>query len=425
MEQLFELFYKTSGISTDTRNIQKDSLFIALKGQNFNGNHFATKAIEAGAKFAIVDEFEFVNGNNIFHVENCLIFLQKLANYHRKKFNIPVIGITGSNGKTTSKELINAVLKTTFNVLCTEGNLNNHIGVPLTLLQLNNFHQIAIIEMGANKPFDIQELCEITEPTHGIITNVGKAHLEGFKSFEGVVKTKSELYDSIISKNGCIIVNNDDTILIEIAKKSNIKIVTYGTNHSSDIYGILTNLNPFVEFKWTDYNYFSPILKTHLVGNYNFYNFLAAVTFGRLFNVNEEKINVALSNYIPSNNRSQIQKTKYNTLIVDCYNANPSSMMFALESFKDIEHPYKIAILGDMFELGDESFVEHEKVIQYCKDELIDFITIGKNFKEFNPNGYLTTNDFLTSVNLNKFSNSLILLKGSRGIALEKLIDKL
>ncbi len=422
MENLFQLFYQTSGVSTDTRKIKQDSLYIALKGENFDGNTFADKAIELGAKYAIVDNKDFVNESTIFHVDDSLVFLQKLSNYHRKRFDIPLIGITGSNGKTTSKELLNAVLSKKYNVLCTEGNFNNHIGVPLTLLNLTEDHEIAIIEMGANKPKDIEELCLIAEPNYGIITNVGKAHLQGFLSFEGVIETKSELYSFIRQTEGKIVVNGDDEILTNKAISLFLKKISYGTNSENQVQGDLVKLNPFVELIWKKEGYTSPIIKTNLVGKYNFLNFLAAVTFGTIFNVDNEKINEAISNYIPTNNRSQVQKTKENTLIIDCYNANPSSMQLALESFKEIQHPNKLAILGDMFELGLESDAEHKKIIDYCIENEIQFLTVGDFFQKHNSFGYKNTQEAIEFINSANIKSSLILLKGSRGIALEKVI---
>jgi UDP-N-acetylmuramoyl-tripeptide--D-alanyl-D-alanine ligase len=423
MENLFQLFYQTSGVSTDTRKIKKDSLYIALKGENFDGNTFAEKAIALGAKYAIVDNKDFTNESNIFHVEDSLIFLQKLSNYHRKKFNIPLIGITGSNGKTTSKELINVVLSKKYKVLCTAGNLNNHIGVPLTLLNLTKEHQIAIIEMGANKPNDIEELCLIAEPNYGIITNVGKAHLQGFLSFEGVIETKSELYSFLKNNQGIIVINGDDEILNYKANSFQLEKLTYGTLEENKIIGELIQLNPFVELKWKSADYSSPIIQTNLVGKYNFLNFLAAITFGTIFKVENEKINEAISNYVPTNNRSQVQKTERNTLIIDCYNANPSSMRLALESFKEIKHPNKLAILGDMFELGLESELEHKKIIDYCVENEIQFLTVGSFFKKQNSYGFADTSETIERIKSKELSNNLILLKGSRGIALEKIIE--
>jgi UDP-N-acetylmuramoyl-tripeptide--D-alanyl-D-alanine ligase len=424
MENLFHLFYECDCVCTDTRSIATDSLYIALKGANFNGNEFAQEAITKGAKYAIVDESRFVDNDRIFLVEDSLSFLQKLANYHRHKFNIPVIGITGSNGKTTSKELINAVLSQSYNTLCTKGNLNNHIGVPLTLLMLNKQHEMAIIEMGANKPGDIKELSEITEPNYGIITNIGKAHLEGFKTIEGVIKTKTELYDNLEKSHGKIIYNYDDEIIAN-QRFRNVDCFSYGKSQNAEVIGELIELNPFVKLKWQTENYISESIQTNLVGSYNFYNFLAAISFGLLFNVPKEKINKAIINYVPTNNRSQVLKTPKNTLIVDCYNANPSSMLSALESFVSNTQSNKIAIIGDMLELGDESKIEHAKILDFCLKNKLNFITIGPIFKEINPLGFSSVSDFENDIDLNPLINYSILLKGSRGIALEKLIPKL
>ncbi len=421
MNNLFELFYTSTVIATDTRNIEKDSLFICLKGDNFNGNKFAEQALERGAKYVIVDEIEFKTKENIYLVDNSLEFLQKLANHHRNKFNIPIIGITGSNGKTSTKELINTVLQKKYTVLATIGNLNNHIGVPLTLLRLNNSHEIAIIEMGANKFKDIEELCDIAEPNYGIITNIGKAHLEGFINFEGVLKTKKELYDSILKKKGTIIINSDDEVLIKNAP--NVNTIKYGTNSNADIEGELINLSPFVEMKWKTENYTSDLISTKMVGKYNFYNFLAAISFGITFNIEPDKINEAISEYTPDNNRSQIKKTKHNTLILDCYNANPSSMTNALESFSQIKQTKKLAIIGDMLELGDESVKEHQTILDLIKQLNINIITVGPIFESINSNQlkFTNTSNAQEYFKTNSFNEYLILLKGSRGIGLEKL----
>jgi UDP-N-acetylmuramoyl-tripeptide--D-alanyl-D-alanine ligase len=424
MENLFELFYDSSGVCTDTRKIKKDSLFIALKGENFNGNLFAKDAIINGAKYAIVDEEQYADETSIFHVSNSLAFLQKLANFHRKKFNIPVIGITGSNGKTTSKELINCVLSEKYKTLCTIGNLNNHIGVPLTLLSLDSTHELAIIEMGANKPGDIQELVDVAEPNFGIITNIGKAHLEGFITLEGVIKTKTELFNFIDQHNGFIIYNSDDQIITKECSWHPYKFA-YGTNAEAKVKGKLIELNPFVVLQWEYDNYKSPEIQTNLVGSYNFYNFLAAISFGIQFDVSYEQINKAIQSYTPTNNRSQVMKTDKNTLIVDCYNANPSSMRSALESFVSNTQLNKIAILGDMLELGTESIIEHQKIIEFCKDKSLKFITVGKIFNEINENGFKTISELESHLSQNTISNKSILLKGSRGISLEKIIPML
>lgn len=420
----FELFYECTGVCIDTRQIFSDCLFICLKGENYNANEFASNALKLGAKYVIVDEDKFATHPQIILVENTLKYLQKLANYHRKRFQIPIIGITGSNGKTTSKELINTVLSTAYNTLATVGNLNNHIGVPLTLLRLNKQHQIAIIEMGANKLLDIKELCEIAEPNIGVITNIGKAHLEGFGSFEGVLKTKKELYESIQHSSGTLIYNLDDEILTKEIPPDT-KNLSYGSNAEASISGELIKLNPFASLKWKYENYESPIIETKMVGKYNFYNFLAAISFGIYFNIDPEKINEAISNYEPVNKRSQIVKTKNNTLILDCYNANPTSMRSAIESFALIEHPKKIAIIGDMLELGDESIIEHENVIELTNQLQIPTITVGPIFEGLLHNNATikveNTNDLIAYLHENPINETLVLIKGSRGIGLEVL----
>lgn len=421
--RLFELFSECSSVCIDNRKVTKDCLFIGIKGANFDGSLFAEQAIKDGAKYAIVSIPELANKINVFFVEDTLLYLQKLANYHRKKFTIPVIGITGSNGKTTSKELISAVLAKKYAVLFTEGNLNNHIGVPLTLLRLTNEHEIAVIEMGANKPGDIKELVEIAEPNYGIITNIGKAHLEGFINLEGVIKTKSELYDQLSSVNGTIFFNADDPILSNQVTKYSFKTIAYGTQTNAIIQGSLGRLDPFVHFSWKKEKYTSPELTTNLVGQYNFYNFLAATAIGNYFNVTEEAINEALTNYTPTNNRSQVTKTAKNTLIVDCYNANPSSMKSAIESFAKIEHENKLLILGDMLELGDESKMEHQTILELVKSLQLKNLTVGPIFKNIQNTGFENTSSLLDFIKANPIENHLILLKGSRGIALEKAID--
>lgn len=424
METLYNYFLNSTGVSTDSRNIHEDCFFVAIKGPTFNGNTFARQAIEDGAKYAIVDEKEFENSNeNIFYVDNTLLFLQKLANHHRKQFDIPVIGITGSNGKTSTKELIATVLSEKYTVLATKGNLNNHIGVPLTLLQLNKSHDIAVVEMGANHFGDIKELCEIAEPTHGIITNIGKAHLEGFKNFEGVLKTKKELYDSIEHSEGLIMYNADDTVLKDNLPVNTL-LMSYGTKNA-EITGNLERLTPFVELIWSKLGYVSPLLKTHLVGQYNFYNFLAAIAFGNLFEVSEEQINKAIERYEPTNKRSQVSKTVNNTLILDCYNANPTSMRSALESFSKIEHADKYFIIGDMLELGNESTNEHRDIILLLEELQLSGITVGKEFAQFSSENVVkrfeSTQELIPYLESNPLTEKLILLKGSRGIGLEVL----
>lgn len=428
MHKLFQLFYKTSGVFTDSRNVQQNGMFIALKGNNFNGNLYAEETIKAGAKYAIVDDPTYADNKSVYYVEDTLLFLQKLANYHRKKFNIPVIGITGSNGKTTTKELIFQVLSSHFNVLATKGNLNNHIGVPLTLLTVNSTHEIAIIEMGANKPYDISELCEITEPTHGIITNIGAAHLEGFGSFEGVLKTKLELFHSISKQNGFIIINADDKVLMDNLP-TKIEHGFYSVREKSELQGEILQLNPYLNFAWWDDSETRNVVQTHLFGGYNLYNFLAAIRFGKLFNVPESKINSSLEAYVPSNNRSQITVTAKNKLLVDCYNANPSSMLSAITSFIQMEAKQKILVLGDMLELGDVSIEKHQEILHYLNIENVYYITVGSLFFSL-PNNraknkFIQVDELVNYIDQHPIANHFILLKGSRGIALEKLISHL
>jgi UDP-N-acetylmuramoyl-tripeptide--D-alanyl-D-alanine ligase len=421
MQHLFHLFYECSGISTDTRTIAPGDLFICLKGDRYDANEFAERALSAGATYVICSDRTRCNETRIYFVEDTLLFLQALARHHRNQFKIPIIGITGSNGKTTTKELINAVLETERKVLCTKGNLNNHIGVPLTLLRLNATHELAIIEMGANKPGDIEELCEIAAPSHGIITNIGRAHLEGFGDFEGVLQTKLALYRSVQAHEGTIFYHADDVILSQ--HLPHCTLIDYSVNHASHCRGTLVGLSPYVEFQYTLDKVVSPIIKTHLIGAYNLSNFLAAVSIGHFFNISPASIQLGLANYIPSNNRSQVHKTSRNTLILDCYNANPSSMNAALESFAQIPHERKLAILGDMLELGAVSAAEHSTIITACNKLSIPLITVGLEFEGVNTGAhhYRDTSALIASTVLSSFENYLILIKGSRGIGLEQV----
>ncbi len=428
MENLFDLFEQTSGVSIDTRKIELNCLFICLKGENFDGNQFAEDALIKGAKYVISDNPIHANKDKIFVVEDSLSFLQQLARHHRRKMRAKVIGITGSNGKTSSKELINCVLSQGFDVLATEGNLNNHIGVPLTLLRLKQHHQIAIVEMGANKFKDIEELCAIAEPNYGIITNIGKAHLEGFINFEGVLKTKTELYHAVSSVGGTIVFNDDDAVLKNHLPQ-NVTLYSYGANDSATIQGNLIGMNPYVQFSWKSGVYSSGIVSTHMIGTYNFYNFLAAISFGKIFGLAEEMINSAIKSYIPENNRSQVMKTANNTLILDCYNANPTSMKSALESFALIDSPKKFFIIGDMLELGAESLHEHRIILELAEQLNLRGITVGPIFKSLNSP--ILLHQFSTTLEAADFliqepqNGAMILLKGSRGIGLEKLGNSL
>lgn len=425
----FNKYYETSGICIDTRKIEKNCLFICLKGENFNGNDFAEEALISGAKFVISDDSKYQNTENIYVVENTLKYLQHLSNYHRKQFEIPIIGITGTNGKTTSKELISTVLSEKYNALCTIGNLNNHIGVPLTLLKLNKEHEIAVIEMGANKPGDIKELVEIAEPTHGIITNMGKAHLEGFGSFEGVQKTKSEMYDYLSLNNSTVFYNCDDEILKSNLQNQKLNLIPYSSEYNSYIKGELISMSPFINMKWKSSEYESPLLETKMIGSYNYYNFLAAICIGKYFGVENDKINHALINYQPSNNRSQIEKTANNLLILDAYNANPTSMKNAIESFNSMVSEQKLLILGDMFELGDDSTEEHKRVVKHTKELKLNTLFVGEHFYknkiESDTNFFKNKEEIRLFLTNNTIKNNLILLKASRGIGLETLKDVL
>jgi len=413
IENLHTLFLKHQLIDTDTRKIRRNSLFFALKGDNFNGNKFANEALNKGASYAIIDEAEY-NGDHTILVENVLNTLQQLANFHRKQLNIPIISLTGSNGKTTTKELINAVLSKKYKTSATTGNLNNHIGVPLTLLSMTSETEIGIVEMGANHLKEIQLLCKIAEPNFGYITNFGKAHLEGFGSVEGVVKAKSELYDFLRNNGAKAFVNSDDVKQVQQSK--GIEIITFNNEKIQFI-----EANPFVtvQFKKT-------LIKSQLIGKYNYQNIAAAIAIGNYFNVEVNEMKDAIENYIPSNNRSQIIQKGTNKIILDAYNANPSSMQAALENFKQLEDSSKIVFLGDMFELGNESSLEHQKIAELATSfHFKEVYLIGKAFSTTNVKNafiYVSFEAFKTS-KMNPILNATILIKGSRGMALERILD--
>lgn len=420
IEELYNIYNSHPIISTDTRNITRDSLFFALKGDHFNGNDFAKKALENGASYAICDEIT-ESDSRVIRVENVLKTLQELAIYHRNTLKIPIIGITGTNGKTTTKELLYTILKTKYSVLATLGNLNNHIGVPLTLLSITNQHEMAIIEMGANHIGEIADLCKISKPTHGIITNIGKAHLEGFGSIEGVIKAKRALYDYVIENNGTLIVDSDNELLLMLSENANRFL--YGEK-SGNIVGTISINAPLIsvllEEKDTQIN-------TQLVGIYNLKNILAAIATGRLFNIDLEIIAKALSSYQPQNNRSQLIEGKNNTIIMDAYNANPSSMVESLNNLQNISHNNKVIILGDMLELGTESTKEHQKIIDKIKEmNLSQSILIGECFSKFPKSetiqAFLSTSDAIQFLEKNPILKALILVKGSRGLKLENLL---
>ena len=428
IEELYLLFAKHPVISTDSRKVVPDSLFFALKGENFNGNSYASMALGNGAGYAVIDEPEYISGDRCIVVENVLKTLQELSSLHRLRLGIPVIAITGTNGKTTTKELITAVLSKKFKVTATKGNLNNHIGVPLTLLSMTRETSISIVEMGANHPGEIAALCEIALPDFGLITNVGKAHLEGFGSFEGVRNTKAELYRFIEHNGGKIFRNTSNPWLLEMARK--LETIGYRTTPEGEgIEGEIVQQSPTLVFRakfpkgWL-------YLKTNLAGGYNLENAMAAVCIGNYFGVNPLEIAEALEGYKPTNNRSQFIKTAFNTILMDAYNANPSSMDAALENFKTFDTPVKGIILGDMFELGESSREEHQKIADKVASMRLPMVLLtGEEFsrcrvspeiKVFRDNDSLI--QFLENSNPRGY---LFLIKGSRGMKLENVADKL
>jgi len=432
---LYSIYLQHPIICTDSRNCPSGSLFFALKGENFNANAFALPALEKGCAYAVVDEAEYVIDERFILVNNVLETLQQLALYHRKLLGTKIIGITGTNGKTTTKELIAAVLKEKYNILYTQGNLNNHIGVPLTLLQLTSEHEIAVIEMGANHPGEIQFLCNIACPDYGIITNVGKAHLEGFGSLEGVMKTKAELYAFISALGKLIFINSGNALLLNMAEESGLtqpdRVLRYSLNtqgNAADYFAEITDCSPFLNIEWNVRGKDTHEIKTHLIGSYNAENVLAAITIGDYFGVTTEQIKDGLENYIPQNNRSQLTVTEHNKLVVDTYNANPTSMQAAILNFRQMHVEQKTLILGDMLELGNQSAEEHQSIIDLLQQNSFkNVLLVGKVFKK-TRNPYSTfenVNDLISFVHKNPLTNNYILIKGSRGIKLEKVIPLL
>ena len=414
MKELYNLFLQSSGVCTDTRNIVKDCIFVCLKGENFDGNNFAQAALEQGAKCVVTERTDLTGKNGFVVVGNTLDTLQQLSLYHRRKLTIPVIGITGTNGKTTTKELIAAVLTQKYKTAFTKGNLNNHIGVPLTLLSIKNDDEIAIVEMGANHNGEIAQLCKFVEPDFGLITNIGKAHIEGFGSVENIINTKKAVYDAVRLRGGELFVNAADERLTELTKDYG-KVAFYGAN--SEITGEVVEMNPYLKVR-----IFGTTLQTHLTGNYNLNNILAAVAVGKRFNVSNEQIFNALENYIPSNNRSQINKIGTNTIIADFYNANPTSMTAALNNLSAITSEKKLAILGEMRELGAESATEHRKIVELTEKLHIPALFVGNEFCRCGGATAFETVDALNShLAENKPQSTLILIKGSRGVHLENV----
>ena len=462
IKELYEIYKAHPVVTTDSRNCPEGSIFFALKGETFDGNKFAVSAIEKGCAYAVVDdpqlspcfrgtsEAEGVNNSSLLTphsslivVDNVLETLQQLACYHREQLGIPVVGITGTNGKTTTKELVATVLSKKYRVHYTQGNFNNHIGVPLTLLSIKPDCEIAVIEMGANHPGEIKTLANIALPTCGLITNVGKAHLEGFGSLEGVINTKKELYDNLAEHGGHVFVNANNELLLNALRKSHSSLLTphsslistYSSNPdvAADVNGRLLRCAPYVEFEWhSQLSTLNFQLSTHFVGAYNLDNMLAAITVGLHFGVDEKDVCDAISNYVPANNRSQLTKTERNTLIVDAYNANPTSMMAAIDNFDLMEGENKMAILGDMLELGEQSEVEHQNIVRRLIDSKIEKVTlVGKEFKRACETLGVNKFEIVDSLDddfksqISNFNSQLILLKGSNGIGLYKLLPYL
>lgn len=427
ISNLYSIFLNHPTVTTDSRNIPANSLFFALKGENFNGNDFAAEALNKGAAFAVIDESAFATDNRMILVDNVLLCLQQLANYHRNQLGLPILAITGTNGKTTTKELITAVLSKKFKVESTKGNLNNHIGVPLTLLSMTKNTEFGVVEMGANHPGEIKALCEIANPDFGLITNIGKAHLEGFGSFEGVIRTKSEMYDFIRNKGGKCFLNADNPILVKQAE--GIEQIRYGTSTIYFMPGEIASTGNYLVAKalfskgWL-------YLNSKLVGDYNFENLLAAACIGKFFGIDPLLIQEAIADYTPSNNRSQLIQKEKNAIIMDAYNANPTSMLAALSNFASIRHDSKCIILGDMLELGESSAEEHQKIADFIETQnFAEVFLVGPQFKNtvnIKEKKKFDQVELLSNyLKTQPIENKLILIKGSRGIHLEKILELL
>jgi UDP-N-acetylmuramoyl-tripeptide--D-alanyl-D-alanine ligase len=425
VENIYSLFLQHPEISTDSRQVAAGTLFFGLKGDRFDGNEFAGSALDQGASYAIIDDPRYSNDKRCILVENVLSSLQELANHHRNQFRIPVLAITGTNGKTTTKELIQAVLSQKYNTIATAGNLNNHIGVPVTLLNIKAETEIAVVEMGANHPGEIDLLCRIAEPTHGLITNIGKAHLEGFGGLEGVVNTKTELYRFLRSRRGIAFVNTDNHLLAEHAE--GMKIIPYSPGNTSWIEEQTPSGDPCLKIK-LKVDEQEITLSTRLFGSYNAENILAAACIGQSFGVEILKIKEAIESYQPQNNRSQIVHTRSNLLILDMYNANPSSMELALHTFSGSMSTRKVLILGDMLELGKESDHEHRAILELVeKLGFTEVYLIGPVFTRLNKKRewlcFQDTDLARIWLDHHRINDASVLLKGSRGIALERLTD--
>jgi UDP-N-acetylmuramoyl-tripeptide--D-alanyl-D-alanine ligase len=425
IEQLYQIFLKHPNVQTDTRKLKAGELFFALKGDNFNGNRFASAALEKGAAAVVVDEDPGVNDPRLFYTDDVLVTLQDLAKHHRQQFTIPFLAITGSNGKTTTKELIHAVLSSHYNTYTTEGNLNNHIGIPLTLLKIKSDAEMAIVEMGANHQKEIESYCKYVLPTHGLINNVGKAHLEGFGGLEGVRKGKGELYDFIRKENGSIFINTDLDYLREMSSGI-LSRYTYGTT-AADVTGVMIKESPYLTVNITNPATVG-IIHTQLVGDYNVPNILAAVAVGRYFKVPDQKILVSLEDYQPSNSRSQLIKWRNNEIVLDAYNANPTSMRAAIENFAKRPGEKKVLMLGAMAELGEESITEHRLIIELIQHYTwLNVILVGGDFSKI-EHPYVFFDDSEKAMhwfNKEHFDHTTFLIKGSRSSKMENIISTL
>ncbi|REG85152.1 UDP-N-acetylmuramoyl-tripeptide--D-alanyl-D-alanine ligase [Winogradskyella sediminis] len=422
IEDLYQNFKTCSSFSTDTRRLQEDSMYFALKGDNFDGNTFVLNAFKAGAKYCVVDCIDAVINDHCLYVEDVLTALQQLAKYHRTVINIPIIALTGSNGKTTTKELINTVLSTTYNVKATVGNLNNHIGVPLTLLSFTQNMDFGIVEMGANHQKEIEFLCSIAQPDFGLITNFGKAHLEGFGSVEGVIKAKSELYDFIKLNHKTAFINKDDNTQVQQIEDY-FKIITFGNDLENDYVVSFKSANPNVTLLFDNIK-----IESQLIGHYNYGNIAVAVTIGKHFKVSTTDIKHAIENYQPDNNRSEIIEKGSTKIILDAYNANPTSMFAALKNLKQLQAEQTYMFLGDMFELGTETEKEHQEIVHFIESQFDGNIyLIGKHFytteTKASTHKFQTFEDIKPILKALKLKNATILIKGSRGMALERILD--
>ena len=434
IKELYKLYQQHPCITTDSRNCPEGSIFLALKGESFDGNKYALQALEKGCSYAIVDEDIDEPSSHLLKVDDCLQTFKDLAREHRRQFNIPVVGITGTNGKTTTKELIRAVLSECYNVMATEGNFNNDVGVPKTLFRLTDEHDIAVVEMGASHPGDIKTLVETAEPNCGLITNVGRAHLQGFGSFEGVCKTKGELYDFLVSHDCPIFINRDNEHLMQMIQERGQQpdLYFYGQSDNQDILirGEVVSCAPFLKFRWREQDAEAGFVsewmevQTHLIGAYNLDNMLAAITVGYVNNIPFEQINHALENYVPTNNRSQLTETEKNHLIVDAYNANPTSMKAALDNFRLMEVSPKMAILGKMGELGDVSDEEHQKIIKLLEEARFDEVwLVGEEFQKANSSfrTFANVDEVKAAIAQEQPQGRYILIKGSNSTHLYEL----